>query len=173
MQIPVPPEKQMFVNARALIYRVTDNNVELLVQTRHRERQKSVIEFPGGTVETFEPLLDALKREVMEETGLELTEIEGQSTRIKIQCNGLTAECITPYIVYQTLEGFNGMGAFFRCQAQGQPLKNGDGSQNVRWKKIEQLLNNLEEDIDQFSIMAAAILSKIKQEGIQNFLPNK
>ncbi|MBT3604143.1 MAG: NUDIX domain-containing protein [Candidatus Latescibacteria bacterium] len=170
MQIEVPIHKQMFVNARALIYRIENDTLELLVQTRHRMGQKPVIEFPGGTVETFEPLLEALKREVREETGLELTDIEGQSTRIEIQSNNLTAECVSPYVVYQTIQGFNGMGAFFRCQAEGTLFSEGDGSQNVHWEEVDELIHKLDEDTNQFSVMSAAILTKIKKEGTKRFV---
>lgn len=55
----------------------------------------------------FESLIDAFKREVFEETGLEVTEFEGLSSRIdtsNIQ-GTFIMECIRPFAVYQSLKG--------------------------------------------------------------------
>lgn len=169
MQIEVPHDRQMFVNARALIYRIQNDHIELVVQTRNREGQKAVTEFPGGTVETFEPLLEALKREVKEETGLELSVIEGQSTRLEQNINSITAECLSPYAIYQTTAGFNGMGAFFRCQATGTLCAEGDGSTQVRWERLGTLLDKQVTNPDQFSITANLLLTKIRNEGPELF----
>lgn len=40
------------------------------------------LELPGDRVEKFESLLSALRREVKAETGLDVTWIEGEDTRI-------------------------------------------------------------------------------------------
>lgn len=69
----------MFVNARALAWRDGAGGTEHLVQTRDRPAQPAQLEFPGGTAEANESLIDALCREVHEETGLDV--VEGQSVR--------------------------------------------------------------------------------------------
>ena len=115
----------MFVNARAVLWREGVDGIEYLVQTRDRPGQPQCLEFPGGTVEAHESLIEALKREVREETGLEVVEIEGQAVRH--EGGASTVECVEPFAAYQTTEGLNGMGVYFRCRAEGELLEKGDG----------------------------------------------
>src|SRR5512141_2952858 len=96
----------MHVNARALIERVKNDQVELLIQFRNKPYEGStLLELPGGRVEEFESLVDALRREVHEETGLELIQIEGLETRIETKGVDTNVECIQPFAAYQTLHG--------------------------------------------------------------------
>ena len=97
----------MFVNARVLAWRDGAEGTEHLVQTRDRPAQPVQLEFPGGTAEANESLIDALCREVHEETGPDV--VEGQSVRH--ESDRATAECAEIFPVYQTTDGFNGMTA--------------------------------------------------------------
>ena len=81
MTIEVPRAHQIFVNARAILWREGENGIEYVVQMRDRPGQRQSLEFPGGTVEAHESLLTALRREVREETGLEVEEIEGRGSK--------------------------------------------------------------------------------------------
>jgi 8-oxo-dGTP diphosphatase len=143
----------MHVNARALIERSIDHGVELLIQTRNKpEEDGTCLELPGGRVEEYESLVDALRREVCEETGLELTEIQGLDTKIDTQAQGSNVECLQPFAVYQTTHGpVDSMGVYFRCKAQGEVLEVGDGTEQIRWVCVRELAHWLQEDIDRFS----------------------
>jgi 8-oxo-dGTP pyrophosphatase MutT (NUDIX family) len=57
MTIEVPQHHQIFVNARAVLWREGTDGVEYVVQTRDRPGQRQSLEFPGGTVEVHESLL--------------------------------------------------------------------------------------------------------------------
>jgi ADP-ribose pyrophosphatase YjhB (NUDIX family) len=151
----------MHVNARALIERVKDGQVELLIQIRDKPYEGSAWpELPGGRVEEFESLVNALRREVREETGLELIRIEGLETRIETNAADSNVECLQPFAAYQTLHGpVDSMGIYFRCQAEGQLLETGDETTGPRWisvTEIAQLLNNAPE---QFSFVDRAGLA--------------
>lgn len=56
------------------------SNNKLLLGIRNKEPNKGLAITPGGGVELFENMLDTVKREIMEETGLEITNIKQLKT---------------------------------------------------------------------------------------------
>lgn len=142
----------MYVNARAIIERQTAAGREILVQRRNKPNEQRTLELPGGQVEEFESLLQTLRREVAEETGLTVTHVEGLNTLVETEDHGSRVECITPFAVYQTVRGpVDSMGVYFRCQAQGTLLPQGDGTSGPRWIPVSRLKELIETDSSQFS----------------------
>ena len=137
-----------------------------MVQERDRPAQRRCLEFPGGTVEVHESLHAALCREVLEETGLQVTEIEGLA--VQQACLGSTVECIEPFAVYQTTEGLNGMGVYFRCRAKGRLLEKGDGSRAIRWMAEAELAERFAREPEQFNAITAAVLALMQKKGVLN-----
>ena len=132
----------IYVNARAIIERCNGNITEIVVQTRNRPGDSGRLELPGGQVNAYESLLDAVKREVDEETGLEVIEIEGQSTMVDTDNlkGTFTMECVRPFAAYQTLKGpVDSMGVYFKCKTKGTLKKIGDGTLNAKWIDINEL----------------------------------
>ncbi len=129
------------VNVRAIIERESATGVEIVVQTRDKPHEGcQSLELPGGRVEPFESLAEALRREVQEETGLELTHIEGLDTRVQTAAQDSNVECLRPFAVYQTTRGpVDSMGVYFRCRAEGQPLAVGHDTQDVQWVPVQQV----------------------------------
>ena len=143
----------MHVNARALIERTGTNGAELLIQIRNKPYEGSPrFELPGGRMEEFESFVEALRREVQEETGLELSFIEGEDTRIETSGAGTNVECLKPFAVYQTLQGpVDSMGVYFRCQAQGHLFESGDETECPRWMPVGEIERLIQTDPEQFS----------------------
>lgn len=83
----------IYVNARAIIEQDTAKGLEIVIQTRNKPGEEKCIELPGGRLEKFESFIHALKREVLEETGLELTHIEGVSTYVETENIGGAVAC--------------------------------------------------------------------------------
>ncbi|AZN39782.1 NUDIX domain-containing protein [Paenibacillus albus] len=142
------------VNSRALIERSINGRMEIVVQTRNKPGGPQRIELPGGRIEPFESLIKALIREVKEETGLDVTEIEGEDTRIDTVGidPDFEVECVRPFAMYQTIKGpFDSVGAYFRCKASGELLESGDETKHPRWVDVDQLRRLMSEDPLQFS----------------------
>lgn len=156
----------IYTNVRALIIRVTAQGEEVLVQRRVKKHEKQTpIELPGGRLEEYETLLDCLKREIKEETGLELKEIIDPTYRVETTTTeGFTVECMAPYAVYQTVEGpVDSFGVYFRCNAVGNILDKGDQTDNLKWISLTELATLLKEDQ----------LSFVDKAGVQFYLNQK
>ncbi len=147
------PKGAIHVNARAIIERKTTRGIEILTQVRCKPHEGGEwIELPGGCIEPYESIVDALRREVRQETGLELTHIQGLSHRVETHGTQTTLECLAPFAVYQTLQGpVDSMGVYFLCQAEGRPLEHGDATQNIRWMPVEQIARQLKVDPESYS----------------------
>ena len=142
----------IWYNARAVIEKIENGERMVLIQ----RRVGSHFEFPGGCIEWGESVIDALKREVMEETGLTVTKIHGlESYACK---DGI--ESVNPYSVYLMLQGWTdpsgerskSVGVHFKCEAEGDPLEKGDNSEEIQWVTPEKLRSLLDEP-DMFSNM--------------------
>lgn len=142
----------MYVNARAIIEQETDEGIMIVVQVRNKPHEGGKwLELPGGRVEEFESLVSALKREIREETGLEITHIEGISTRMETGSQDANVECLGPFAVYQTLEGpVDSMGVYFLCQATGQLLATGDDTEDIQWLPVQRVVQRMKTNPEKF-----------------------
>ena len=142
----------MYVNARAIIEQEINEESLIVVQVRNKPHEGGKwLELPGGRVEEFESLVSALKREVMEETGLEITYIEGLNTRLETGSTDANVECLMPFAVYQTLKGpVDSMGVYFLCRAAGQLLTTGDETEGIQWMPVQQVAEWMKTNPEKF-----------------------
>lgn len=136
-----PPERVIHTNVRAIIEQDMPQGREIVLQTRNKPHEGGKwLELPGGRIEPFESLVDALRREVREETGLELTHIEGLDGCIQACSDDTNVECLAPFAAYQTLRGpVDSLGLYFRCQARGELLRSGDATECIQWTQVAQV----------------------------------
>lgn len=142
----------MYVNARAIIENEVDGVSAILVQTRNKPYEGGKwLELPGGRVEEFESLISALRREIREETGLEIILINGEDTRLETGSADGNVECLAPFAVYQTIHGpVDSMGVYFLCQAKGELVVAGDETEDIQWMPVVQVAEWMKTDPEKF-----------------------
>lgn len=132
------------VNVRGLIIRKSDEKTQLLIQLRKRQGEPEVYELPGGRLNEYESMPDGLRREIREETGLQVAIVQNEEKRVFTKGNGskssFSTECIKPYAAYQTIEGpVDSFGVYFMCEAEGELLSQGDDTADIHWADAEEL----------------------------------
>lgn len=134
------------VNVRGLLVRESANGKQLLIQLRKRAGEAAVYELPGGRINEFEKMVDGLRREIMEETGLTVEMIYGEQESVITTGRSFSMECIKPYASYQTIEGpVDSFGVYFLCEAEGEPQKEGDDSADVHWAGLTEVRKLIDE----------------------------
>lgn len=153
---------QMYINARALIEREFPDHTALLLQRLQRRDEPGVpsrLETPGGCLEPYEGILAALRREIREETGLELVQILDDPARAVDEGPDGATECLRPYFVYQSLRGpVDSLGFYFRCRAEGALLERGHKSKDLHWMDVRELRRLLNGSPEQFNWVDRAAL---------------
>ena len=130
------------VNVRGLLVREVENEKQLIIQLRKKKGEPEVYELPGGRINEYERIVDGLKREILEETGLKVKSIHGEEGAIITNGNSFTMECIKPFSAYQTLEGpVDSFGIHFVCEVEGELLTTGDDTADIHWASKQEIQN--------------------------------
>lgn len=130
------------VNVRGIIIRKYENELQAIIQLRKREGEPEMYELPGGRINEYEKITDGLKREIMEETGLNVIKIYNEQESITTTGNGtkssFSIECIKPFAAYQTIKGpVDSFGIYFVCEVEGVLSTEGDDTADVHWENID------------------------------------
>ena len=120
---------------------------QILVQTRWKPKKdpkySGTIEIPGGCIERYENVYDAVKREVLEETGLKIINItpDNQSKLFSPREDGAFA--FKPFCCLQQLKsGKPWIGFVFVCEVEDNtPVNQQDENRDVRWMDVSELNN--------------------------------
>ncbi len=148
----------------AIIIKNIDGQEYILVQERHKEdggKENGMLEIPGGKIREYENIFDTVRREVLEETGLKIYEIQGENQHIESVVNGNKIISIEPYCVTQNLSGaYSLLVITFICKAEGNLLEKTDETQNIRWERCVDIKEKLLENQNQFFLMHVNALKK-------------
>lgn len=143
----------IYVNVRAIIERKGAKGTEIVIQKRVKAHESGTpYELPGGRLEKFESFIGGLKREVYEETGLHITKVFGEETKVETEEIDSNVEAVKPFAIYQTTKGpVDSLGAYFRCQASGSLLREGDDTKDIKWISVDELFRLFKNDLLDFS----------------------
>lgn len=126
----------------------------ILIQERMKEDnilENGLLEIPAGKIREYENIFQGLRREVLEETGLTITEIEGEKDVVECKCNGYTVISFNPFYSSQNLSGvYSIMLQTFICKAKGNLLKESNESIDIRWIKLTELKELLDSNENLF-----------------------
>lgn len=132
------------VNVRGIVVRENNNQKEIVVQLRKKTGEPECFELPGGRIEEYESVTEALRREILDETGLYVTTIQNEKDQIVRKSNTslFEVQCIKPYAAYQTLFGpVDSFGLYFLCSADGEFIDIGDDTEKAHWASIAEIKN--------------------------------
>lgn len=142
----------------AIIERKKEGNTEVLIQKRWRPNAEwnyhNTIEIPAGVLDRgYESVLYTLKREVKEETGLDVTEVVNLETSQFYSPKDDKSFAFRPFACSQQLKGgLPWVGFAFICRVKDdQELQNQEGeTRDVHWIKKSELKKLFETDQKQF-----------------------
>ena len=148
----------------ALIELNLDNQKYLLIQERYKDNEtveKGLLEIPAGKIREYENIYAALRREVFEETGLEVIDIQGEDKSYYTECNGYTTMNYQPFACTQNLQGgYSILLQTFICRATGTLVEQTNESRSMRWVNCTEIETSLKEHPELFYPMHINTLSK-------------
>lgn len=147
-----------------IIEKMIDGVAHILIQERYKDDaplESGLIEIPAGKIREFENIFDCLRREIYEETGLEVVEIEGEKESSVIAQNGYKVLNYIPFACSQNVGGeYPIMVQTFICKVKGEIIDQTNETKNVRWVSISMLKELLLHEETAFYPMHIATLKK-------------
>ena len=160
----VPAERFMKPGAAGIIEKNVNGARYILVQERFKAdapAEDGLIEIPAGKIREFENIYDCLRREIKEETGLDVLEIEGEAASKVLDSNGYRVLSYEPFASAQNITGtYPIMVQTFICRVCGELVSATNETRFLRWISLEELEFLLEHQYDRFYPMHVNTLRK-------------
>jgi len=136
--VPVSGTENVMVPVIRAIVENSDGSDSILLQRRSNQDESvfGLLELPGGTWRAGEPPGDAVAREVLEETGVELTSVTGITVDTLDERRSIAT--VVPLAVIAGVDGaFPAVHVIVVAAGTGEPM-GGDGeSFDARWWPVE------------------------------------
>lgn len=148
----------------AIIERTCEGKKEILLQTRWKPDRDPIysgtFEIPAGWIEKYENVYDALKREVLEETGLKVVKIK-PDTQTKIHTpRDDGAFAFVPFCGQQMLKGgLPWVGFVFLCEVEPGECKAQEGeTRDNHWLSKDELRTLVTNTPEKFFTLQLGVL---------------
>ena len=147
-----------------IIEKEIDGCEYILIQKRYKNDaslENGLIEIPAGKIREFENIFDCLRREIKEETGLDVTEFVGVKDSVIYENGGYRVLNYVPFSSAQNLFGeYPIMVQTFICKVNGKAQKCSDEAQEITWMSLRKLSQMLNDNASMFYPMHVLTLKK-------------
>ena len=130
-------EKWAIPGAGAIIISGDGLGQKILLQERCKQdapQETGMLEIPAGKIREFESVYDTVRREVKEETGLDIVKILGENESTVYESGGYRTLHFTPFSCSQNIQGIYPIMVFvFICSARGELMCSSDEAKNFKW----------------------------------------
>lgn len=160
----VDKEQFSIPGAGGIIVKDINGEKNILMQTRIKPMtpcENGLLEIPAGKIRAFESIFDTLKREIKEETGLDVIKIFGAEQSTIYEGNSYKVINFMPFSCSQNITGNYPIMVFvFICEVEGELLPFSDESKNYKWSPISDIKKLLEDSPQSFYPMHIDTLKK-------------
>jgi len=149
----------------AIIERIHNGQKQVLIQTRWKPERDPIysgtFEIPAAWMEEYENVYDALRREILEETGLTITKIKPDiKTRLHETAKNDGSFAFLPFCCQQQLKGGKPwVGFVFLCEvADDEPVAQESEVRDIKWINKEDLKKIFTENPDLIFTLQLGVL---------------
>lgn len=159
----------------AILFKKRDGKIRIFLQTRWKQKTSptysGMLEIPAGGINPYENVYEALRREVKEETNLDVTKvISDYQSKIFNPRRGDRAFIFKPFICQQVLETNNGLpwvGFVFLCEVEGEAIINANEAKDPIWVSISELKKIIKERPENIFPLQLPVLKYFTEEYTQ------
>lgn len=148
----------------AILERTRNDETEVLIQTRWKPKRdpqySGTLEIPAGWIDEYENVYDALKREVLEETGLNVLKIRPDIKTKVHSPKDDGAFAFVPFCAQQQLRGGKPwVGFVFLCEVEDkEPVAQVEEAKDVHWIKKSELKEIFDKTPEKFFTLQLGVL---------------
>lgn len=148
----------------AIIERLKDGKKQILVMTRWKPDRdplySGTLEIPAGHISAYENVFDALRREVLEETGLKIINVKPDTKTVIHSPRNDGAFAFNVFCCQQQLKnGQPWVGFVFLCEVEdGDPIPQEGETKDIQWMDYEVLKEIFENNPERIFTLQLGVL---------------